>query len=216
MSEHDTTPNPGFFTRQRIIIIVIAVVVIIAVVIAIVATSSNSSTKNASSTSSPKPSASASTSTPDASASVTPSVPVPAPSPSVTRGAPGPIDKPAEIVAGVTAALTSIEAVKGVASTPGEVSGPAIRFVATITNSTAASVDLSGTVVTVYYGKNNTPGIQLEKPGGANLPASVAAGQTAQGTYVFTVPKSARSDVQIEIDYSVGVAPLFFRGAVPK
>jgi hypothetical protein len=143
-------------------------------------------------------------------------VPVPAPSASATRGAPAPIDQPAEIVANVSAALTSIEAVKGVASTPGEVSGPAIRFVVTITNSTAASVDLSGTVVTVYYGKDKTPGIQLEKPGGANLPTAVDAGKTAQGTYVFTVPESERSNVQIEIDYAVGVAPLFFQGAVPK
>lgn len=216
MSEPDTTPKPGFFTRQRIIVIAIAVVVIIAVIIAIAVTAGGSSTKNAGSTSSPKPSASASTATPDASASVTPSAPVPVPAPSATRGAASPIDKPADIIPNVSAALTTIEAVKGVASTPGEVSGPAIRFVVTIANSTAASVDLSGTVVTVYYGKDKTPGIQLEKPGGASLPDAVEAGKTAQGTYIFTVPEKERGNVQIEIDYAVGVAPLFFQGAVPK
>lgn len=145
--------------------------------------------------------------------------PVPSESPTpVTQppaGDPVPIDTPAEVVKGLTASISGIEAVDGVAKGPGEVSGPSIRFTVTIANATGAPVDLTGTVVTVDYGANRTPAGQLYEPGAVPLATSVAAGGTASGVFVFAIPPESRGLVHITVDYAVDVAPLVFAGATP-
>jgi hypothetical protein len=145
--------------------------------------------------------------------------PVPSESPTpVTQppaGDPVPIDTPAEVVTGLTASISGIEAVDGVAKGPGEVSGPSIRFTVTIANATGAPVDLTGTVVTVDYGADRTPAGQLYEPGAVPLATSVAAGGTASGVFVFAIPRESRGLVHITVDYAVDVAPLVFAGATP-
>ena len=145
--------------------------------------------------------------------------PVPSESPTpVTQppaGDPVPIDTPAEVVTGLTASISGIEAVDGVAKGPGEVSGPSIRFTVTIANATGAAVDLTGTVVTVDYGADRTPAGQLYEPGAVPLATSVAAGGTASGVFVFAIPPESRGLVHITVDYAVDVAPLVFAGATP-
>jgi hypothetical protein len=145
--------------------------------------------------------------------------PVPSASPTpVTQppaGDPVPIDAPAEVVKGLTASISGIEAVDGVAKGPGEVSGPSIRFTVTIANATGAPVDLTGTVVTVDYGADRTPAGQLYEPGAVPLATSVAAGGTASGVFVFAIPPESRGLVHITVDYAVDVAPLVFAGATP-
>jgi hypothetical protein len=130
-------------------------------------------------------------------------------------GDPVPIDTPAEVVTGLTASISGIEAVDGVAKGPGEVSGPSIRFTVTIANATGAPVDLTGTVVTVDYGADRTPAGQLYEPGAVPLATSVAAGGTASGVFVFAIPPESRGLVHITVDYAVDVAPLVFAGATP-
>ncbi|HTN57241.1 MAG TPA: hypothetical protein VL043_03130 [Protaetiibacter sp.] len=145
--------------------------------------------------------------------------PVPSESPTpVTQppaGDPVPIDTPAEVVTALTASISGIEAVDGVAKGPGEVSGPSIRFTVTIANATGAPVDLTGTVVTVDYGADRTPAGQLYEPGAVPLATSVAAGGTASGVFVFAIPPESRGLVHITVDYAVDVAPLVFAGATP-
>lgn len=217
----DSTGAP-FFNRRRTTITVAAIVIVVGIVITI-ATVAQAGKMDAQKTASQAPASSASASispTPTAKPTLVPTLPgasspIPAPtSPSASRGAPAPITASADIVANLTASITHIESVTGIASTPGEVAGPSIRFSVAIRNGTNAPADLSKTIVTVYYGSEKTPAIQLEKPGGVALPASVAAGSTAQGTFVFTVPTNERSDVRIEVDYEVGVTPLVFEGPV--
>jgi len=128
---------------------------------------------------------------------------------------PVPIESPGTIVSGLTAQVIGIEAVDGVAKGPGEVSGPSIRFTVTITNSTSSAVDLTATVVTVDYGADRTPAGQLYEPGASPMPTTVAAGSSASGVYVFSIPTDQRSLVNITVDYSVGVPPLVFSGPVP-
>ncbi len=130
-------------------------------------------------------------------------------------GEPVPIESPAPVVEGLTASITGIEAVDGVARGPGEVSGPSIRFTVTIANTTGAAVDLTGTVVTVDYGSDRTPAGQLYEPGAVPLPSSVPAGGSASGVFVFAIPPESRGLVHITVDYAVNVAPLVFAGAVP-
>lgn len=145
--------------------------------------------------------------------------PVPSESPTPVEqppaGDPVPIDAPAEVVKGLTARISGIEAVDGVAKGPGEVSGPSIRFTVTIENATGAPVDLTGTVVTVDYGADRTPAGQLYEPGAVPLATSVAAGSTASGVFVFAIPPESRGTVHITVDYAVDVAPLVFVGATP-
>ena len=128
---------------------------------------------------------------------------------------PVPIDEPATIEPGVTASIDTIEAVQGEARGPGEVAGPAIRFRVSITNSTSAAIDLGATVVTVDYGAERTPALELFQPGASPLPASAEPGATATAVYIFTVPVDQRGLVHITVDYTVGVPPLEFSGAVP-
>lgn len=138
----------------------------------------------------------------------------PTPVPPATPS-PVPLDEPAAIQPGLVASIDQIEAVQGEARGPGEVAGPAIRFRVSIVNSTSAAVDLTGTVVTVDYGAERTPALQLFEPGASPLPGSVAAGATATAVYIFTIPVDQRSLVHITVDHSVGVPPLEFTGAVP-
>jgi hypothetical protein len=134
--------------------------------------------------------------------------------PQSTRS-PVPINTKAEVKKGLTAAISKLEAVKGEANGPGEVAGPAIRFVLTLTNSSDAAVPLDTTVVNVYYTKAEIPASQLEKPGGAPLPASVKAGDKATGTFIYSIPTNKRDDVLITVDYSVDVSLVAFRGKAP-
>ena len=157
--------------------------------------------------------------TPDPSDSPAPgttSVPSGDPTP-VPQATPSPIaiDEPGTIEPGVTASIDTIEAVQGEAKGPGEVAGPAIRFRVSIANDTAAAIDLGATVVTVDYGTDRTPALQLFEPGASALPTSAAPGETATAVYVFTIPVDQRGLVHITVDYSVGVPPLEFTGAVP-
>ena len=94
-------------------------------------------------------------------------------------------------------------------------SGPAIRFRVAITNSTSTAIDLASTVVTVDYGAERTPALQLYEPGSSPLPSSAGPGDTATAVYIFTVPVDQRGLVHITVDYAVGIPPLEFTGPVP-
>jgi hypothetical protein len=126
------------------------------------------------------------------------------------------ITQPADISPGLTAAITNLESVSGEAQRPGEVAGPAVRVTVQITNATDAAVQLLTTVVTAYYGDEQTPALELGAPGASAMPTEVAAGETATGVYVFTVPADERDLVRVMVDYSVDVRPLVFEGAVPE
>ncbi len=160
----------------------------------------------------PTPTDTTTSATPEPDPSDTPTTPAPT---ETSSPAPVPIESPGTIVNGLTAQVLGIEAVDGVAQGPGEVSGPSIRFTVTITNDTTAAVDLTSAVVTVDYGADRTPAGQLYEPGASPMPTTVAAGSTASGVYVFSIPVDQRGLVHITVDYAVGVPPLVFTGAVP-
>jgi hypothetical protein len=127
-----------------------------------------------------------------------------------------PLTATAEPDPGVTVAVGTFESVQGEAQLAGDVAGPAIRFTVSITNGTTAPVSLSTALVNVYYGSDQSPASELQKPGGVPLPPEVAAGATATGTFVFTVPEGERNNVLITVDYRVGDPVIAFQGAIPK
>lgn len=151
---------------------------------------------------------------PTPSATIGPS-PAPGDDPAVpTDKQPAPLNETAPITPGLTAEITRIEPVDGTARGPGEVAGPSLRVTVTIVNSTSADAPLNTTVVSSYYGADLTPAPELREPGGSPLPASVGAGKTVTGVYIFTVPEGDRRNVTVMVDYSVDVDPLVFQGDV--
>ena len=166
------------------------------------------------STSSPQATATGATpvpspSLPSATASGTPTVETARPKPSVTAS----IDQPADIVTGVSARVTKIEAVSGVANGPGEIAGPALRVTVEVTNSAEAPFDLSAAIVNLYYGKARTPASMLSGPGVRSFPASVSPGASATGSFVFNVPKAGRGTIQVEFRGSPDASVAIFEGA---
>ena len=204
LSTPEAEPKPAWWL-WLLLGAALVVITLIIVLVAIQLPSGGSSPVGAPSpTHSPSP---GTTSTPKPTGDPTP---VPAATPS-----PVPIDEPGTIQPGVTASIGTIEAVQGEAKGPGEVAGPAIRFTVSISNKTSAAIDLGSTVVTVDYGADRTPALELFSPGASPLPGSVGAGDTATAVYIFTVPADQRGLVHITVDYTVGVPPLEFTGAVP-
>jgi len=120
----------------------------------------------------------------------------------------------AALTSKVSVTLSQLKAVQGKGDGVGEVSGPSLRFVVTIDNSSTKLLNLSSTVVTVTYGADATPSNELVSQRKA-LPETVAAGATAQGTFTFPVPVKSRSDVRITIDYGVSVPSVVFAGTAP-
>ncbi|RKR72933.1 hypothetical protein [Frondihabitans australicus] len=126
-----------------------------------------------------------------------------------------PLTATATPVSGVHVTLAHLQAVQGKGDGVGEISGPAIRFDVVFQNDTSAAIPLSSVVVNVTYGSSKTPADELtsnEKP----LPASIDKGQSGTGTYTFTLPEADRSDVQITVDYHVGIPITVFSGSAPR
>ena len=170
------------------------------------------------STASPSPSASAATS---AATSATPTAKAPrstaseAPTDQPTTSSPVPIDKKAKIRPELSAEVSRLQSVNGTAQGPGEVAGPALRARISLTNGSKKPLNLSNTVVNLYYGADERPASALSGPGAKPLPTRVQAGRTVDGVFVFAVPKNARGDILITVDYSVKTPVVAFRGPGP-
>ncbi|MFD1825858.1 MULTISPECIES: hypothetical protein [Mumia] len=122
------------------------------------------------------------------------------------------LDEKATLGPGLTANVASLRAVKGTARGPGEIAGPALQVRIAVDNGADEAIALGRAVVEVSYGKKQTPGVELSGPGVAPFPASLEPGNSAEGTYVFGVPKGARGRVQITIAYTAGQPPAVFEG----
>jgi hypothetical protein len=235
----DRTDDPGRTLRTRKAVLLVAGAVVLVVVVVLVLTlngrgggtvspppsGTSSTTEATAGSTTPVPSSAAPSSAgPTSSAGGKSTKAKPTDTASPTGGNPGsqstrspvPINTKASVKKGLTASISKLEAVKGEANGPGEVAGPAIRFVLTLTNSSDKELPLDTTVVNAYYGKAETPATQLEKPGGHALPASVKAGGKATGTFIYSIPPNQRNDVLITVDYSVDVSLLAFRGKAPR
>ena len=209
-SQPETSAPPPMSARsRRILAIVIAVLVAVGLGVAAFALWGTTSGMVASPTDSPGATPQGTQSPP-----ATSPVPTPTDSPAVPDVTPINIENPGTITPGLTAKMTSVEAVDGIARGPGEVAGPSLRITVTITNATSKEASLRTAVISCYFGANRTPAQELREPGGSPLPASVAAGNAATGVYIFTVPPAERKNVTIMVDYSVDVSPLVFQGDV--
>lgn len=131
-----------------------------------------------------------------------------------TAAAEVPLNSPAAVGNGVVATLPKIEAIQGTATGPGNVAGPAIRVTVRIQNGTSTAVSLGGVAVNMYYGSDKTPASPLDDPSQRPFGGMLAAGQSADGVYVFTVPADQRDAVTVEVGYQAGAPLLLFTGPV--
>lgn len=116
---------------------------------------------------------------------------------------------------GVSATITEMAAVQGIAEGIGEVAGPALRFKVTVLNDTAEALALDGAVVDVSYGDDEQPASQLSGPDPAAFPASVAPGESGVGVFIFAVPLEARDKVRIHFNLEAETPIATFAGTAP-
>lgn len=116
---------------------------------------------------------------------------------------------------GMTFRLAQLEAVKGEATGPGEIAGPAVRVTVVATNDSASPVLLEGAVVDVIYGQAKTSASPLSGPGVVRFEGEVAPGGSATGVYVFDVPVDQRGAITVLVSYLASVPPVVFEGAAP-
>ncbi|WP_366180468.1 hypothetical protein ABXS69_09790 [Actinomyces timonensis] len=115
---------------------------------------------------------------------------------------------------GATVAVTSVEAIEvsGDDIVPGEIGGAALQVNVSVTAG-SQDVDLSGALATLAYGEDSTPASPLRAAEGTELPSSVAAGQTATGSFRFSVPADARDRVTVTVTVVPGQPAAVFQGS---
>src|SRR3712207_9591951 len=86
--------------------------------------------------------------------------------------------------------LPAIEGIEGTAVGPGNIAGPALRVTVRVENGTAEPVALGGVAVNLAYGPDRTPASPLDDSSRRPFATMVEPGQSAEGVYVFTVPRS--------------------------
>jgi hypothetical protein len=118
------------------------------------------------------------------------------------------------VVEGLTASLSSVEAINGSANGPGNVAGPAVRVTVRLANRSTAEVSLETVAVNLFHGAGTEPASPLEDPSQRPFTGSVQPGEAAEGIYVFSVPAGDRDPVSVEVGYRAGAPRAVFTGRV--
>ncbi|MBG6192122.1 cytoskeletal protein RodZ [Arthrobacter sp. CAN_A212] len=125
------------------------------------------------------------------------------------------LDEPSAFAKGITASVSSMEAIDAEAYGIGEIAGPALRFVITVENTTGEAVSLTNSVVNVEFGPDSLPAVQLTGSGATEFPATVDAGESAATTLVFSIPADQRDQVRILFNREASSPIAAFEGAAP-
>lgn len=125
------------------------------------------------------------------------------------------LEESSTVAEGVTATVSSMEAIDAEAFGIGEIAGPALRFVITVENTSGEAVSLSNSGVNVEYGPDNLPAVQLTGSGATEFPSTVAAGESAATTLVFSIPANERDSIRILLNVEASSPIAAFVGAAP-
>jgi len=123
------------------------------------------------------------------------------------------LDEAAHVGNGVSAEVTKLDAIDGTGTGPGNISGPALRVTVRITNASADAVSLDGVAVDLTHGADALPASPLNDPSAAPFTGTLAAGDSAEGVYVFTVPKDDRELITVTVGYQAGAPFMVFTGS---
>ena len=124
------------------------------------------------------------------------------------------LDETAEAGDGVTASITSVEAIDGTAIGPGNIAGPALRVTVRVDNGTDGPVPLGGVSVDLASGEDLVPASPLGDPSAAPFTGTIAPGEHAEGVYVFSIPVADRGSVTLSVGYQAGAPIMVFTGPV--
>lgn len=197
--------RPGPAKRPQWLVPAVVVLVLVVLGGIVYAVTRNGPSANPPASGSPEPTA---TATATATTGTATSTPPPPPIPEMT-----PIKPSVEVTQenDVRVSLVGVDSIQGEARLPGEIAGPAIRVTVRVTNDGSKPLNLNNARVTAYYGTDQTPAGVLTA-GSRELTGRLAAGGTADGVYVFTVPEKERGNVRITVDTAAGVPVAVFTG----
>jgi hypothetical protein len=112
---------------------------------------------------------------------------------------------------GVQVTLGAIESITTEAQLPGEIAGPGVKVTVEIVNGSVAGIELGNVIVDLADGAG-TPAIPMSANPASPFTGSLAAGKTATGVYVFTVPSSYTNPATITVSYSAEAPVAVFVG----
>lgn len=119
--------------------------------------------------------------------------------------------------AGLVVEVVSIEAVEAGRDIPGEAAGPAVKVVLSVENRGQHAVDTSGVSVNLTYdGDSRIPAPEVIDDASELLPASLPAGASAEGTFLFAAPLDSDGNVRIMVDVLASEPDVVFSGPRPR
>lgn len=122
---------------------------------------------------------------------------------SQATAAPVPLDHAATYGDGIRAQLTMIQKFYYQAKLPGEISGPALRVIARVTNHSHKTISLAAAVLEGQDARK-TPLVAGASPPFAPMRGSLAPGRSADGTYVLELPSGY--DLPLSITFYLSAA----------
>lgn len=117
----------------------------------------------------------------------------------------------AHFTSAIAARLTSVKGINAKANGPGEIAGPAVELTIRITNDAAKTIDLGNAVVNLTDSEQK-PGLPIAGSPAKPFTGTLAAGHSAIGTYVFTVPTNHRAPVSVTVSYTATAPVVLFVG----
>ena len=204
--------------RRGLLVAGAAVLVAAAAVVALVVTSGDDgpsptgASGSATSTASPTDDATGPATAAPGTGAATEAPGAPEADPGAREQPPVALDASPTVTDGVTLRVESLTAVDGTATLPGEIGGPAVSVTVVVDNAGDQPLDLSGTVVNVYSGPDQTPANMLST-GTSPFPAEAPADTATTATYVFSVPAEERDQVRVTVDAAVDLPTVVFEGA---
>ena len=198
--------------RRRLVVAASTVVVAVAVALAVVLTGDGDPVPSATATAPPPSSESSAPS----SGSAAPADPAASPvaADELPTALPAVALTESVVVEEVRGSLVSVEAIDAQATGRGNVAGPALRVTVRIQNDTGSALSLDEVSVNLSFGPAGTPASPIEDSSQRAFPGTLPAGESADGTYVFSVPVDQRGDVTIQVGYRAGAPIAVFSGPV--
>lgn len=134
-----------------------------------------------------------------------------APAPVVTRSASA--GQPVTFDSAATVSLDALSAISVSATTPGEITGPAVQVTVKVSNGSQQALDVSSAVVSVTA-EDGTLGIPTTAGDPAPLEGVIAPGQSVTGSYVFMLDPAAGRGVLVTVNYAAAEPVAVFTGKV--
>lgn len=123
------------------------------------------------------------------------------------------LNKTAEVEDGVTVRIEQTEAIDAEATLPGEIAGPAVVFDLVAENQTKEPIDLVAVVVECADA-TGAPCGRISSDPAKPFTGTLEPGGTAEGRYVFVLPKKQRKNVTLTVTLTGDRPAVTFKGRI--